>query len=492
MDAYNLLGNVCDRRGDYAAALVYRQADHELAFSVGNSTHRAHALLRLGGSYFRLGDYPTALNLFLQARSLFDLTDNAGRGSVWNHIGNVHYAEDHWEAALEAHQTGLAQFEHNADPYWQAGLLSNIAGVYLKENKVGEARTCLEQSLALREAVGDRHGQGYSLNSLSEIFRREGNISLARTYGLRALSLFEQIGDQAGQAQVRLNLATVEGNEQQWDTAERYLTESLAYTEAQGLREISYQIHSEWSRLCEEKGDVARALYHFKQFHTIKDALLNETTVTRLRNLEVVHRVAQAQSEADLLRRHNALLAAANARQAELLTQLQHQATALETLSRTDALTGLLNRRSLQEQFTLAHGNARKQHAPLSVALLDLDHFKRINDRFSHQTGDAVLRTVARLLTENCRPTDLVARYGGEEFVLVMPGMTLGEASPFCDHIRRLIASYPWRDLHPDLHVTISLGLCGDASLATPEQMLSWADARLYEAKAAGRNRTYA
>ena len=262
----------------------------------------------------------------------------------------------------------------------------------------------MEQSLRLRETVGDRHGQGYSLNSLLEIFRRDGDFTVARTYGLRALSLFEQIGDQAGQALVRLNLATVEVDEQKWETAEQYLTESLGYTDAQGLREISYQIHAEWSRLYEAKGDTARALHHFKQFHTIKDALLNETTLTRLRNLEVVHRVAQAQSEADLLRRHNALLAAANARQAELLTQLQHQATALETLSRTDALTGLLNRRSLEEAFIAAHENARKHRQPLSVALLDLDHFKRINDRFSHQTGDAVLRTVARLLTENCRP----------------------------------------------------------------------------------------
>ena len=144
MDAYNILGNVCDRRGDYAAALRYRQADHDMAFSVGNVHQQAHTLLRLGGNYFRLGDYPTALNLLLQARSLFEtLTDYAGLGSTWNNIGNVRYAENHYEAALEAYQTGLAQFQHTAEPYWQAGLLSNIAGGVSKTGQGGRGADVL-------------------------------------------------------------------------------------------------------------------------------------------------------------------------------------------------------------------------------------------------------------------------------------------------------------------------------------------------------------
>ena len=493
MKAYNLLGNVCDRRGDYARALEYRQADHAMAMAVGDTGQQAHTLLRLGGSHYRLGDYPAALKLFLEARALFETTDDfAGLGSTWNGIGNLHFSEEHWAEARDAYQTALAQFRHTSDPYWQSGLLYNLAGIHLKQDNLGEARACLEESLHLREGIGDRYGQGYSLKSLAEVVRREGDFDHARTLGLQSRALFEQIGDQAGQALAGIALAEIEAACGHRELAERHYHESLAYTDAQGLREVSYQIHRELSQLYEGSGDFERALSHYQQFHTIKEALFNDTTSDKLRNLEVRHRVAQTQRESAILRAHNDELSAANLRQATLLKQLHDQSITLDRQARTDALTSLLNRRSLEERFAIVHKNARQHGLPLSVALMDLDHFKRINDEFSHQMGDTVLRTVARLLKQNCRSGDILARYGGEEFVLVLPETARAEATVFCEQMRHLVAAFPWHDLHPHLTVTLSLGLCSDPAMMDPEQMLSCADTLLYEAKAAGRNRVFA
>jgi len=126
---------------------------------------------------------------------------------------------------------------------------------------------------------------------------------------------------------------------------------------------------------------------------------------------------------------------------------------------------------------------------PLSVMIGDIDFFKKINDRFSHATGDAVLRQVGAILREHTRGSDVVARYGGEEFVIAFPETELDEAAAFCERLRQKIESHPWRDIHADLAVTMSMGLNGDVGLGSVEKMLAAADALLYQAKHAGRNR---
>jgi diguanylate cyclase (GGDEF)-like protein len=123
------------------------------------------------------------------------------------------------------------------------------------------------------------------------------------------------------------------------------------------------------------------------------------------------------------------------------------------------------------------------------VAVADLDHFKIINDRLGHAVGDDVLRQTAALMRRLCRSTDLVARIGGEEFALILPGMTRDAAVTFCESLRRAMESYDWRALHPKLAVTLSIGLSQWSSSVGVAELLQAADAQLYSAKHAGRNR---
>jgi diguanylate cyclase (GGDEF)-like protein len=119
----------------------------------------------------------------------------------------------------------------------------------------------------------------------------------------------------------------------------------------------------------------------------------------------------------------------------------------------------------------------------------DIDHFKQINDRFSHATGDEVLRKVAGIFQSNTRKNDLVARYGGEEFVIAFPETPLEQAVNLCERLREFISNHTWHEINPDLRVTMSMGLNSDLNLDNFEQMLAVADDKLYEAKNAGRNR---
>jgi diguanylate cyclase (GGDEF)-like protein len=123
---------------------------------------------------------------------------------------------------------------------------------------------------------------------------------------------------------------------------------------------------------------------------------------------------------------------------------------------------------------------------------MDLDHFKEVNDRFGHETGDRVLQTVAELLRAQCRATDLAVRYGGEEFLLAFAGTDTAAALPLAERIRQLIASQAWSGLAPELDVTSSLGLADASEALDAPALLTLADRRLYAAKSGGRNRVVA
>ncbi|MDR7305510.1 diguanylate cyclase [Rhodoferax saidenbachensis] len=169
-------------------------------------------------------------------------------------------------------------------------------------------------------------------------------------------------------------------------------------------------------------------------------------------------------------------------------TQIEAMAAQMRELSLRDALTGLHNRRHFDNQCAQFFASAQRYERPFSVMLCDIDHFKSVNDRFSHATGDEVLCRLGEILQQSMRGSDLVARYGGEEFVVAFPETDLVHAREACESLRQHVETYPWHEVHPDLRITISMGLCSDTNLASFDRMLEAADALLYRAKHGGRN----
>lgn len=183
------------------------------------------------------------------------------------------------------------------------------------------------------------------------------------------------------------------------------------------------------------------------------------------------------------------------AQYAELSTshaRMEQMAVELRELSQRDALTQLHNRRYFDEQSLLLMSRAKRYQLPLCLVLGDVDHFKSINDRFSHAVGDEVLRRIGTLLKDQLRSVDLVARYGGEEFVVAFSETTLPQAQRACELLRQRVASHPWHEVHPELHVTMSFGVCDTTAQADIGSALRVADEMLYRAKSLGRNRVCA
>ena len=165
-------------------------------------------------------------------------------------------------------------------------------------------------------------------------------------------------------------------------------------------------------------------------------------------------------------------------------------------LSNADALTGAFNRRFLEHYLQNELARATRHKTALAVAMVDVDHFKQLNDEFGHAAGDRVLRHIAQALESAVRRTDLVARYGGEEFVVVLPESNAEQATKRMERIRETIASgalpierQKARSSTPNVKVTISAGIASwpdDGQLGT--ELISSADRRMYEAKKKGRN----
>jgi diguanylate cyclase (GGDEF)-like protein len=161
----------------------------------------------------------------------------------------------------------------------------------------------------------------------------------------------------------------------------------------------------------------------------------------------------------------------------------------LERSAVCDPLTGLYNRRELMSHLDFTTAGAERYQTPLSLIMLDIDHFKDVNDSYGHQAGDEVLQTVARIMRDSVRSGDLLARYGGEEFTIVCPHTEGDGAIVIAERIRRAVMETPVAARTGKIPVTLSAGIATYPRHGSAEKLLKDADQALYEAKRSGRNR---
>ncbi|MBR0934813.1 GGDEF domain-containing protein [Bradyrhizobium jicamae] len=161
----------------------------------------------------------------------------------------------------------------------------------------------------------------------------------------------------------------------------------------------------------------------------------------------------------------------------------------IEELAELDELTGAFNRRCIMRMLEEEIARCERSGSTSAIALIDLDHFKRINDTYGHPIGDEALRTFAISMFANIRSIDRFGRYGGEEFLLVLPDLSQEDAGRALERLRRIIADLDWSAFSPGMQVTISAGVTTLRPNETSDTLLARADRALYTAKARGRNR---
>ena len=170
--------------------------------------------------------------------------------------------------------------------------------------------------------------------------------------------------------------------------------------------------------------------------------------------------------------------------------ELAQRNSDLERLAYRDTLTGLLNRRSILEKLHEWLHHVRRYKGRLAVAMLDIDHFKQVNDLRGHRVGDTVLAEMAGIMRRSVRQTDFVGRYGGEEFLIVLPRTDAAGAAKMAERVRVAVQGTPMRAMDgPDFSTTVSLGVAEYCDCDDEDSLVGRADAALYRAKELGRNR---
>ncbi|RSM70735.1 GGDEF domain-containing protein [Actinoplanes sp. ATCC 53533] len=251
------------------------------------------------------------------------------------------------------------------------------------------------------------------------------------------------------------------------EQAREALDEAARLAGERSLASVTARVHEARAELHALTGDFAAAYAEYRLFHAATEKLHSVQREMRARAVQAVFETAEARLATEQFRQ----------------------------LALHDPLTGIYNRRHVDEQLERLAGSATRDGTALSVALVDLDFFKRVNDTFSHGVGDQVLRRVATLLGDAVAEPALAARLGGEEFLLVLPGADPLAATAACERLLETLRRHPWQDLTGSLPVTASIGVAsfphdfGSSGGASGSALLTLADHNLYAAKHAGRNR---
>ena len=210
-----------------------------------------------------------------------------------------------------------------------------------------------------------------------------------------------------------------------------------------------------------------------------------EVRLSATRNDEIGHLTKVFDQMADKLRRNHAEIMAAH-------EAMQEQNRMLETLSITDSLTGLYNRNKLDAILADQLARFRRTQRPFALLMLDIDHFKTLNDTYGHVTGDEILATVAQILLQSIRSIDYAARYGGDEFIIILVETYIDQATKSAERIRAHVENLTYQAEKSTISITVSIGVVEcRADDNTTTAVFSRADNALYEAKRAGRNQAY-
>lgn len=163
----------------------------------------------------------------------------------------------------------------------------------------------------------------------------------------------------------------------------------------------------------------------------------------------------------------------------------------LATMAMKDGLTDLYNHKLIKELFEREYSKAVREDHSIAFLMIDIDHFKNVNDTYGHTAGDKVIREVAEILHKNARLSDIVGRYGGEEFCMILPGVSDDSVQTICERIRETVEKHTFEVSDDSIHITISIGVCykSPAHSSSYEEMIIQADKALYQAKNSGRNR---
>ena len=505
--AYNCEGELENLAGQGAAALRLFELAVAAAERAQDDAALAEALYQRGYLRGVRGEFSGGLTDLDRAATLFDrlgkvemrTTTQNSIATVYNRMGDAEQARRYYRMTLQEQQrTGL---KRELVVTWH-----NLGRVNEQLADWPAADEAFHQTLALARELRYARGEAYGLRGLAALANARGNPASALQHLDAAETLQRGVADERLRGQILLQRGVALRSLGRTADARQALLEALRiFEQAESTRERA-QAHDALAALHAAQGQWREAYAQLEAFKRLSDGLLQRQVDERFAALKLqVDRSSEAQHLRLLQREQDATAHAlaqerlagqlrngaivvgviAAALLAALAWRLRRVGRAMQRLAHTDELTGLPNRRDVLARLDamLARGTRS------ALLIIDLDHFKRINDSHGHPAGDAVLRAAAEVLRAEGAPPAAAGRLGGEEFVLVLPGVDEAGACAVAERIRAAVAALDLGAVVPEGHVTTSVGLTLGQAGDDISALLRRADRALYLAKARGRNR---
>jgi diguanylate cyclase (GGDEF)-like protein len=424
-------------------------------------------------TYEAIGERTLAIEYLQKQLELCQQSGDRVREAITLHnLALMLTGPDYMQQAIRYYHQAFGIFTEQGEHWGEVLTLLNLADLYnTSPSYYPQALACTQQAIEFSRQYGNVE-QGFCLKISGDNYRNQQQY-------IQALSCYEQslehMSDEPSLAvTVWLAIGECQQRLEKPSDAKAALKHALFICESTDYKSMLYTCHEKLSGFYKQQGDLAQALEHFEIFHSLKEHIFNETSEQKTRTFEIVRQNIQHKSEAQ--QHQNSELK----KYIQELEVLHHQ---VKELSIRDPLTSLYNRRYLFDYLDIL----KQRDSSLSLAIIDVDHFKLINDTFNHSVGDDVLKGITTLLNMFLRESDIAARHGGEEFVLVFPEASLDQALLACERLRATIETHDWKSEHLGLEVTLSIGLVSGMA-SDYEKLLAKADQRLYEAKNSGRN----
>lgn len=492
----NSIGMLHGRTGRFSDAVLAHNEALELARAKQNRAEIARSLRLLGILYRNLDDEELGSEYLKEALEYVEERNRREAVALHGELCKSYTLMGRLAEAEVQGQLAVTLADHSGSPPNRVNAYTRMAELRLEQGDIEDAERWTERAFQTFDAVAIRDQILLRL-SRARVWSRKGQVAQARGEAELTLRAVREIGDRILERSALDLLSELQlaGG----DAASAFVTrkQHQALDKELAMDMAARRIAVLESRLDRQRTEAERKLLE-------RDNEIQALTLTRQRyfGLALVTGLVALLLVAAMIwsrwresERSKARITASRDELARLHQALVDSSTELEKAALTDALTGLSNRHALARDLDARLACARAGLKPLSVLLIDLDHFKQVNDRYGHLAGDEVLKEVARRLRSGLRADAAIGRWGGEEFIVVLDDCVLGAALAAAERVRSLLAAEPVQlESGAELTITASIGVAttGDLRAEVMDPLIGAADDALYRAKRSGRNRVEA
>lgn len=499
-DIHEAAGRVSEALSLYEQAVLSAQEAQD-------DEYLAESMYRRGHLRGVRGEFAIGLWDLKRAHDLYDKLGKAGHTTIvqnaiailYNRMGDHVQARHYYEAALKTQTAAGLTREQLVTQHNLGRVLENLG-------EWGAAEHAFGQSLKLSEDLNYERGMAYALRGLASVHNAGGRADMALQALARAAALQQKLPDMRLRGLIQLQRGIALSQLRRAGESQAALLDAVEVFRKTESNVERARTHAELTRLLAGQNDWRGAYDHQTELLALTETLLKRRVDERFTTLKIEYDNAAREREVKLLKREQAatsfaleqerlagrLRSATIALASVLLTLLgvlawrqRRGRLAMHLLAMTDELTRLPNRRDVLARLD----SQLRRDTPCTLLIIDLDHFKRVNDNHGHQAGDEVLRRAADVLRDSMPAQAHLGRLGGEEFIAVLPGLPIGDAVQVAQRLRLRIEAMDLSGAMPEGRITASIGIAAAVAGDDASQLLRRADRALYAAKAGGRNR---